>query len=54
MHQEKEILLPAIYDPEGDSFTVVVKVDGSTTMPVDFVSYDYEKSTFKIAPKEIT
>jgi hypothetical protein len=40
MYQEIVIKLPAIYDPEGDSFTVVAKVDGSTTMPDDFVSYD--------------
>ena len=50
LNQERVIQHPKIYDPDYDTFTVVVMFDGQTTLPAGFVSYDPATGTFKVTP----
>ncbi len=52
LYSEKVIKLPKIYDPDDDTFTMTVKFDGLTTMPLGFVTFDPATGTFKVSPTE--
>jgi hypothetical protein len=52
LNSEKVIKLPKIYDPDDDTFTMIVKFDGLATMPAGFVTYDPAAGTFKVTPTE--
>jgi len=52
LNSEKIYKHPRVYDPDDDTYTIVVLFNGNLTFPDGFASYDPASGTFKFTPTE--